>query len=1219
MSNPKERHYWTQLRAALTAGQWRSSFPAKAPNGTLLPWSELFRKFNKHCKGFRGVAEVALQTRILGSYLATEIDDEDVTGNTMRPPLDLGDECIVGPEGSEDTLAGYESLKGLESSNSLNFALAYYAYALNRPFECLEYLARVPDILIIQNHIPTSAPTQATAGALIVASHRAEASVSSFTASFVSLADPSTPEIRDGRGWAMAEAFRGICLQGMSYERLYPSEPRRALQAYLSALPLFTILTSEFTLSSSTQAAGKLDFTPFLYLREMWRWVERLLWRAVILSSRLCDIHQDDSPDSLWQWFDHYSACSATWPSSFRTAHRSAVSSIYLRAFVLRYRVLSESPIYIPKAPSWLHQARVLAQDYRAILGSSTTFPHASEKNEKVEELVDLSVAVWEASGGAGEYASWVIDILWWATRYTFNSPRVYRHMTRLFHLTGDTPLAIRTLKLYVQIVGKACQASEKGVHEDVDSDDLWVETLVFGIRMMCRYAAVSDDPEIIDDVRYAGTLVEKARSRLNKEKKLLVACVFLAEGVWNSIMAFKEEDSYTRPQRLRDAHNCFIQSVRTHPTSSGYYHLALSFARANPSRDLEKAIESAGLALEADPKEIRYWHLLGLLLTAQEKWKEAAEILERGAELDREVSGELDDDDEDDADEEQSESEAKEENGYVTVEREQVVIKADDLSPPTPPQPPNGSESIPAHSPLCALAADATLIPPASGLLRSMLEKNPPSKRDVYEYSLQLRMTQAALTEVVEGPEGAEQKWVEVFSWIAEKKGILQSSDRESLLFHLRRGWSSYIHTDSHRLSLESAVPPSMMDKTFTISHVHEPLTTNGASTEIPAPSPTHPTSQLIVAPIPITISPATPTNDVTHDVPQGIEEIFSEKGRGKIDGLRVKRSMSIDRGDTSKSKKVQQILKDRVHKGRAGITAVSRKIGHGVSRHHHLHLRRANSSPDFHEVIRNASYQASSIHSRRRLGSFLQLNDRTPEESSTPPPPPPPPAQLPVSQLEVKPNSRQARENRLLSDLWLMSAATFRRLGKIEQAKGGIQEAEVKDEGNSNVWVQLGLYYFALGHRQEAIDALQKALFINTDDVSATVHLSHIYLTLPSPKSQQQQHAKSVPTPIDDTMHNLPTLPTATPTSTRPPSFFPSKRGGDEPDRSNIDLVAGLLSHLTRGRGWDVPEAWYFLAKAYGVQGRKEKEREALKVALRMAEGRGVREVQSALGWCI
>jgi hypothetical protein len=69
----------------------------------------------------------------------------------------------------------------------------------------------------------------------------------------------------------------------------------------------------------------------------------------------------------------------------------------------------------------------------------------------------------------------------------------------------------------------------------------------------------------------------------------------------------------------------------------------------------------------------------------------------------------------------------------------------------------------------------------------------------------------------------------------------------------------------------------------------------------------------------------------------------------------------------------------------------------------------------------------------------------------SPPPPPPPPPPPQ------ESKRNNRIARSNRLLSDLWLMSAATFRRLGKIEQTKGAIQEAEVRDEDNPAVWVQV------------------------------------------------------------------------------------------------------------------------------------------------------------------
>lgn len=178
-------------------------------------------------------------------------------------------------------------------------------------------------------------------------------------------------------------------------------------------------------------------------------------------------------------------------------------------------------------------------------------------------------------------------------------------------------------------------------------------------------------------------------------------------------------------------------------------------------------------------------------------------------------------------------------------------------------------------------------------------------------------------------------------------------------------------------------------------------------------------------------------------------------------------------------------------------------------------------------------------------------------------------------------------------------MSAATFRRLGKIEQAKGSIQEAEVRDEGNPAVWVQvrsfhlkksllpdrytllqLGLYYVALRRQQHAMDAFQKALFIDPDDVSASVHLARLYLTI---------HAEE------------------------------NSVAGGKPCSVGVDLAAGMLSHLTQGNGWDVPEAWYFLGKAYSVQGRKEKERECLDLALKLSENRGIREIGAAIGWCI
>lgn len=180
-------------------------------------------------------------------------------------------------------------------------------------------------------------------------------------------------------------------------------------------------------------------------------------------------------------------------------------------------------------------------------------------------------------------------------------------------------------------------------------------------------------------------------------------------------------------------------------------------------------------------------------------------------------------------------------------------------------------------------------------------------------------------------------------------------------------------------------------------------------------------------------------------------------------------------------------------------------------------------------------------------------------------------------------------------------MSAATFRRLGKIEQARAAIQEAEVRDENNPAVWVQvrcnkllswgradasdqLGLYFMALDNRGRAMEAFQKALFIVQDDISATIHLCRLYLAPP-------------------TSH--PTLS--------------SRAAQETPSRDSVDLAVGLLSDLTQGAAWDVPEAWYFLAKHHGLQGRKDRERECLCYALTLSDSRSLRDIGMAVGWCL
>ena len=131
MASPKDQHYWTQLRIALTAGRWSSPLPAKAPHGKPLSWAELLRKFNKHCTGYSEVAEIASQTLSLSLLLGAYPTDEDqgesncfedsidnVSPTRKDGVLSLGMECLLPPERQEEARIAYESLKRLKPEHS---------------------------------------------------------------------------------------------------------------------------------------------------------------------------------------------------------------------------------------------------------------------------------------------------------------------------------------------------------------------------------------------------------------------------------------------------------------------------------------------------------------------------------------------------------------------------------------------------------------------------------------------------------------------------------------------------------------------------------------------------------------------------------------------------------------------------------------------------------------------------------------------------------------------------------------------------------------------------------------------------------------------------------------------------------------------------------------------------------------------------------------------
>ena len=120
MAQTKDKHYWTQLRAALTGGFWGSSTPAKNFKGSPITWTELLRKFDKHCHGYTDVSQIANRTQglalhIAGTHTEGELDGDDKSGEDS---LALGTESVVVGEYADEARVGFEVLKNLESEYS---------------------------------------------------------------------------------------------------------------------------------------------------------------------------------------------------------------------------------------------------------------------------------------------------------------------------------------------------------------------------------------------------------------------------------------------------------------------------------------------------------------------------------------------------------------------------------------------------------------------------------------------------------------------------------------------------------------------------------------------------------------------------------------------------------------------------------------------------------------------------------------------------------------------------------------------------------------------------------------------------------------------------------------------------------------------------------------------------------------------------------------------
>ncbi|CAE6507377.1 unnamed protein product [Rhizoctonia solani] len=1134
--NPKAHHYAKQLEGALCRGAWLESTPTKDTKGTLLDWEETFRKFKKHCAGHDAFATVAVQTQTLATLLLREQPVSDGPAQIKPTPegldgdadtslfsLHLWPECLIPEHKREEARMALVALTGedekVKDTWSTTVLRAFFAFALDRPQRALTILGTVnldgtiPEPPSAQTEPPSQTSSHfAPSTALSTASTGNQGSALHIILSRTgSIAGVPTGQ-RVPFTWGAVEHIRTRCVQGMSYERLMDGDA--AILAYEAALPL---------IASFNPKPGEQGI--FESRRELWRWVEMLLYRASIVSA----IYQ--SPDDALKFLRIYSVFAAVWPATFRPNHRATLYTLYIRTLCITDT---------RGTPTWRDEARKITLEMRAVLGQTTTFPRAGQINHKVLDFVDGVVALWEAGGELEEDAGWVIDTLWWATRLTFHSYRVLRHLSRLLFLApeSDTHVARRVFQQYVRLVRlarrtapgdvdlqlkrrptdepakspkeiaqeevedlelagskprRSVEESAKEVEKirqgDVDDPAVFVDALVRGARNLVR---VVEDLGVGDALAEARDTVELALEIITDKKagledNVLAARVYKVAGIVEALTAAKgtsdpplissihttpEFDPTTRPTRQATALKHLTLAATLDPMSADtFYHLA--FVQAE-SRQTADAIMSARQAVERAPDDVRCWHLLGLLLTATEDWAGARAVIEIGIANSEQV---------------QEEHLAGHGTGFNPPD-EGVTVKdfatEQRSSSPQGMPTPSGRNLPPIVPP--------TLVLPPSNTLHSLFTRDATvSKLQLFSGATQIRLTHMAIVERIEGPDGAAGLWPGVFAWYAANAPSAPGAES------LRS--ASIDHADD-----EGTVHQSM--------HM---------SASIPR----------------MEVSPASPTEEEHH------EKDKEKEKSGKHLDLHKKLLSKSHRHVHELSRRINPKSRRRAASGsRSGSMSEAYQASSIHSRH--LHRR---SSPATSTYFEGDDFDPLSVSSTtlRTTGTDASTTGTMRTTTSIG-------SDTTVTHV---PTGSQAEtlERRLLSDIWLASAATFRRSSRPNEAQAAIAEAEWLDEANPAVWVQFGLYLSA-GDR--AIESLHKALVIEPEHVPAVVHLSQLYLA-----------------------------------------------------QDQVDMAVGMLNQTTQGPGWDAPEAWYLLGRACGMQGRRERQRACLAHALRLEESKMIRSV--------
>ena len=310
---------------------------------------------------------------------------------------------------------------------------------------------------------------------------------------------------------------------------------------------------------------------------------------------------------------------------------------------------------------------------YENDLMRKVQFPKAGESNQVIEEWVEQVIRNWEAlcgsqwvksdlgEGGRNSIGRNVIEILYRAAMKTFQSTLVLRRLFQVHKALADFHLAYKALDTYVELIerGRTRAAKSGQPTAGQDDDETVLLTIAQGIEGLCSFGHQGEaekayklsskletllqaiDPSAVlanDEIRIANgdtSLHPTTVDRLSPQSiDLIHRALGIGKANWSQWTPFNELRSSLQLEAIAHLRLAITQPLPDSQKLKSTYALGLILAE---TREIDPAIETIKTSLVQDSTSVSdrhllerelipAWHLLSLLLTSRQDFDTAVQ-----------------------------------------------------------------------------------------------------------------------------------------------------------------------------------------------------------------------------------------------------------------------------------------------------------------------------------------------------------------------------------------------------------------------------------------------------------------------------------------------------------------------------------------------------------------------------------------------------------------